>query len=67
MNKKLVRLISEWGYELKGRELWSKRIAGYSGSFVANIRDIFDAAEYLIPIIHNSEYQNELNFLLDSK
>ena len=68
MNKRkaLEELLSKFGYEVRGTDIWTKRIAGYPGRPFGTCRDIFDACDQLIPIIHDDKYHKALTEITDA-
>jgi hypothetical protein len=69
MNKKkaIAELLARFDFEVRGNDIWQKRIAYMPAQpFGRTCRDIFDAADQLIPIIHDDGYHNQLNQINDA-
>lgn len=56
LDRKLIRLMRDFGYYANAGSVYSMPIGGYPAQFVRHCRDIFDAADQLCPIIADSEY-----------
>lgn len=62
MEKRLHRLLQEYGYRLDGHSLVSVGIRGFTSSrIVCRVRDIWDACEYLIPIIRDDDFTDAVH------
>jgi len=61
MEKQLIELMSEYGYQYAVGQLIRKGVRGFSSPVIMpfGFRDAFQAAEHLIPII-GEEYHNKL-------
>jgi hypothetical protein len=59
---RLKLLLKDYGYEMQGNTLIEKAIRGFTSARVINrFRDVFDAAEYLRPVIADENFSNRLN------
>lgn len=57
-DKALARLLLDYGYRVDGNTIIQTRIRGFTSEQIfGHCRDLFDAAEQLIPIIHEKDYQ----------
>ena len=60
-DKKLSLLLSDFGYVVFGGTLFSKGIKGFTSQRkVVSIGSLFEACEYLIPIICNDSFTSRL-------
>lgn len=59
MNKKLTRLLKDYGFEVQGALLIQKGIRPYySDTVFRRVRSLFDACETLIPLLEDDEFYN---------
>lgn len=57
LDKPLAQLLRDFGYRVDGTSLVSVGVRGFtSDRIVRRVRGLFDAAEQLIPIIHEDAY-----------
>ena len=68
MDRRLRRLLSEFGYELRGHTIIQKGIRGFASDQVfGQARSMFDACERLIPIIHDDNFSSEFRRITEPK
>ena len=59
LDKPLARLLLDYDYRVAGNTIIQVGIRGFTSErLFGHCRDLFDAAEQLIPIIHAKEYQD---------
>lgn len=59
--KALAELLARFDFEVRGNDIWRKRVAYMPARpFGMTCRDIYDACDQLIPIIHDDKYHNQL-------
>ena len=59
--KAIAELLARFDMEVRGNDIWQKRVSYMPARpFGMTFRDIFDAADQLIPIIHDDRYHNQL-------
>lgn len=58
-NRKLLRLIRDYGYDFQGNILIERGIRGFcSDRIVGTRRDLFDAADSLLNVVKDEEYSS---------
>ena len=59
--KAIAELLARFDMEVRGNDIWYRKIAWVPAQPMGRTcRDIFDAADQLIPIIHDDRYHNQL-------
>lgn len=62
--RKLLRLIRDYGFDVQGNLLIQKGVRGLSSDITfRTVRGLFDAADQLIPILKDGEYTERFNSL----
>lgn len=60
-----MALLRDFDFEVRGGDIWTRRIGPQPARpFGMQCRNLRDAAERLIPIIHDDEYHNRLTAIL---
>lgn len=67
-DRKLAKLMHDYGYELRGTHLYSLGIRGFSSEWRmdSGYKSLFAAAESLIPIVRDDEYFSRFQRICNS-
>lgn len=65
LDRKLLVLLRDFGFEVQGDCLISRGIKGWTGDrIITRVRGLFDAAEFLRPYLSDRDYTARLNRII---